>query len=361
MEKKFVFTPNLFMRCIYNVLIAHGCTQNPALNLDYFSVNEDADEKIIGTDFKVCAVPSLGSVEGIYLDIYLEGWNCFEGAPADKEVKIELATAKTLDDSLQSMEAMGKLAADIIWYGNKIVNKYIDAFAPEEKNPMCVSISDPGRDSVPMPMHAKMCDSFQKAYPFLKNPQYDGYTFYGKKDAAILLTLSKLEPYDEISKAVKDGRLIGLRANSTHVAVWEPMMLNDPDLVLFALLPEADDPDLGKSLFLSYERLDCLVTEWADNYFGDAVRMSVGVEKYGEAPYIFATNFSESHGSKLKDLFEKYEQVDEFRDEYIEYGVDLPVGVSLGIFAECLNSLGMASVGTAVGINGGVIFTEKSI
>ena len=361
MEKKFSFTPTLFMRCLYNVLIAYGCTKNPDLNLKYFIINEDNGEKLIGTDFQVFAVPSFGGSEGIYLDVYLEGWNCFERVPADHKVKIKLATAKTLKCSLKTMEAMGKLAADIIWYGNEIANKYIYAFAPEEQNPMCVSISDPDRWSVPMRMNANRLKKIQGRLAYLQNPCYNDYIFYDKTNSAILLTLSKMEPYADITKAVKAGRFVGLRNDASEVTVWEPMMLNDPELELFALLPENNDPDLGKSMFLSYEKLDRLLTEWAANYFGAYVRVSVGVEKYGEAPYIFANNFSETHGSKLKNLFEKYEEVDEFREDYLEYGVDLPLGVSLGIFAESLKAMDMPAVGTAIGINGGVIFTAKSI
>lgn len=65
-----------------------------------------------------------GSNEGIYLDVYAEGFVTTSG----RYEQIRLGTFKTLHENLDALYKMAKLQADFMWKTRKFVNDHLDDF-----------------------------------------------------------------------------------------------------------------------------------------------------------------------------------------------------------------------------------------
>lgn len=93
--------------------------------LDYYLANWD--EINIDT-YEVSCIGELtrGCSEGIYIDLYLRGWD------GVKDIYYRLGTIKTLEESREAWTIMAKLMADFQWECGEFISEHLDDLTSEE-------------------------------------------------------------------------------------------------------------------------------------------------------------------------------------------------------------------------------------
>lgn len=111
---------------------ADGAIADAEAILDYILPNdkepECSDRDIYLTDYRFDLIPSLslGTCEGIYLTLCLEG--SFDDS---NKKKTAIGTFKTLRTDLEACRLMGALGGALMYYGRKYVNEEIHRYTPK--------------------------------------------------------------------------------------------------------------------------------------------------------------------------------------------------------------------------------------
>lgn len=94
---------------------------------DYTLPESDDTIKIEDYQFNLCAVPSFGGSEGIYVDCFIRG------EFGSEKNTLPLGTMKTLSGSLDACKVMGELCGVLLHYENRYVNKNLHLFTPDKE------------------------------------------------------------------------------------------------------------------------------------------------------------------------------------------------------------------------------------
>ncbi len=93
--------------------------------LDYF-LAWNAVDVITNDEFDVVAIPIIGSNEGWYTDVYIDGdWG------VNKEKRKYIGTCKTLYEGLEGGMMMGKLAGILLYMGRKVLLENEEIYASD--------------------------------------------------------------------------------------------------------------------------------------------------------------------------------------------------------------------------------------
>lgn len=94
---------------------------------DYTLPEEDDEALIADYQFDLCAVPSFGGSEGIYMDCFIRG---DFGSPKNT---LSLGTMKTLENSLDACKVMGELCGVLLYHESRYANQNLHLFMPEKE------------------------------------------------------------------------------------------------------------------------------------------------------------------------------------------------------------------------------------
>lgn len=121
--------------------------------LDYATPRE---QRIVLTNhaFDVLCVPTIGTSEGIYIDVILSGkYNHTETAAP----MVQIGTLKTLGESCDDMMIMGEACGLLTWCAYQFVNDRIDAFS--ESGADIASLAVPGTGKIAHARYAIVSDA----------------------------------------------------------------------------------------------------------------------------------------------------------------------------------------------------------
>lgn len=95
---------------------------------DYTLPSDRFDQKIEDYRFDLCAVPSFGGSEGIYLDCFLRG-----DFGKYSEKSLSLGTMKTLATDLDACKIVGEVCGVLLYYESQFVNGNLYRFTPKDE------------------------------------------------------------------------------------------------------------------------------------------------------------------------------------------------------------------------------------
>lgn len=95
---------------------------------DYTLPSGRSDQKIEDYRFDLCAVPSFGGSEGIYLDCFIRG-----DFGEYSEKSLPLGTMKTLATDLDACKIVGEVCGVLLYYESRFVNENLYRFTPKDE------------------------------------------------------------------------------------------------------------------------------------------------------------------------------------------------------------------------------------
>jgi len=121
-------TNTVLMNQVLELVKKGGCYDEAESIMDYFLAETYNVRTLTNYRFDFLTRLNFGGSEGIYLDCYIEG-TFSEGKNDNKVERLSCGTFKTLEESLEAMKIMGKLA-DLTYFASKYVNREIDRYIP---------------------------------------------------------------------------------------------------------------------------------------------------------------------------------------------------------------------------------------
>lgn len=95
---------------------------------DYILPEDRSALKIEDYRFDLCAVPSFGGSEGIYLDCFIRG----DFGACDRQT-LPLGTMKTLATDLDACKIVGEACGVLLYYESQFVNENLYRFTPQDE------------------------------------------------------------------------------------------------------------------------------------------------------------------------------------------------------------------------------------
>lgn len=122
--KKVLYTNKTLFTTITNTLKEKGLLPDI---LDYSQAKFE-ELPIKNYEFDILGDLNFGGNEGIYLEMYIEGYL------GNNHTKISLGTFKTLNEDIESLKTMAVLQANFMWYCREFVGDNLDDFTWEGRD-----------------------------------------------------------------------------------------------------------------------------------------------------------------------------------------------------------------------------------